>query len=99
MISRLLPRTRNDCHHPTARRSEYVVLLRMRPRASSSDTRPSSSPIVLVVIAVARGDMKLPCACARGLVVYIRRLHRRCRCVLDDIRIKDSSCTCAQTNA
>ena len=59
MISRLLPRTRDDCHCPTARRSEFVVLLRMRPCASLSSTRPSLSPIVLVVVTVARRDMKL----------------------------------------
>ncbi len=45
--------------------------------ASSSDTRCSSSPIVVVVVAFARCDMKMPCACTRGLVVDIR--HRHCR--------------------
>jgi hypothetical protein len=53
MISRLLPRTRDDCCCPTVQRSEYVVLLRMRPPASLSDTHPSLLPIVLVVVAVA----------------------------------------------
>ncbi len=33
-----------------------------------SDTRRLSLPIVVVVVDFARCDIKMPCACARGLV-------------------------------
>ena len=46
--------------------------------ALSFDTRRSLLPIVIVVVvAAAQRDMKMPGACARGLVVNIRRCRRR----------------------
>ena len=48
--------------------------------ASPSDTHRSLLPIVVVLIAVAQYDMKMPGACARGLVVDIRHHHHRCCC-------------------
>ncbi len=38
--------------------------------------------VAVVAVAVARRDTKMPCACARGLIVDIRRRHCRscCRC-------------------
>ncbi len=56
------------------RRNRYVVCSRTRPRRL---TCRSSLPIVVVVVVFARRDRKMPCACARGLVVDIR--HRHCR--------------------
>ncbi len=49
-------------------------------KALSSDTRHSSSPIVVVIVAVARQDIKMPCACSQGLVVDIRHHHRHSCC-------------------
>jgi len=46
--------------------------------ALSFDTRRSLLPIVIVVVvAAAQRDMKMPGARARGLVVNIRRCRRR----------------------
>jgi hypothetical protein len=46
----------------------------------SSDTCRSSSPIVVVNVAFAQRDMKVPCACARGLVINICHCHCRSCC-------------------
>jgi hypothetical protein len=48
----------------------WLLCCALAHEASSSDTCHLSSPIVVVVVvAFVRRDMKMPCACAQGLVV------------------------------
>ncbi len=61
---------------------EWLLCCALAHEALSSDTHCSLSPIVVVVVAFARRDMKMLCACAQGLVVNIHHHHCRscCRC-------------------
>ncbi len=69
-------------------RVRYVVVAVVRRDVSSCAcarglvVRLSSFVVAVVAVAVARRDTKMPCACARGVIVDIRRGHRRscCRC-------------------
>ncbi len=49
--------------------TQWLLCCALVHKALSSNTYCLLSPIVVVVIAFAGCDMKLPCACARGLVV------------------------------
>jgi hypothetical protein len=60
--------------------AQWLLCCALMHQASSSDTHRLLLPIVVVVVAFARRDMKMPCACAQGLVVNIRRHHRRSCC-------------------
>jgi hypothetical protein len=62
--------------------TQWLLCCALAHKASSSETRCSSLPIVVVVVAFAQRDMKMPCACARGLVVDIRcrHCHSCCHC-------------------
>jgi hypothetical protein len=60
--------------------AQWLLCCALAHKASSSDTRPLSLPIVVVVVAFAQRDIKMPCACAQGLVINIRRCHRRSCC-------------------
>ncbi len=62
--------------------AQWLLCRALAHKALLSDTRRLSLPIVFVVVAFARRDMKMPCACAQGLVVDIRYCHHRscCRC-------------------
>ncbi len=65
--------------------AQWLICCALMHEASSSDTCCSSLPIVVVIVDFARRHMKMPCACAQGLLIDIRRHHchscyRRCRC-------------------
>jgi hypothetical protein len=49
--------------------AQWLLCCALAHEALSSDTHCLSLPIVVVVVAFARRDMKMPCTCARGLVV------------------------------
>jgi hypothetical protein len=49
--------------------TQWLLCCALAHEASSSNTCHSSSPVVAVVVAFARRDMKMPCACAQGLIV------------------------------
>jgi hypothetical protein len=49
--------------------AQWLLCCALAHEALSSDTCRSSLPIVVFVVAFARRDMKMPCACAQGLVV------------------------------
>jgi hypothetical protein len=49
--------------------AQWLICRALAYKASSSNTHCSSLPIVIVVVAFARCDMKMPCTRIRGLVV------------------------------
>jgi hypothetical protein len=49
--------------------AQWLLCCALVHKALSSDTRRLLSPIVIVAVSFARRDMKMPCACAQGLVV------------------------------
>ncbi len=67
-------------------RVRYVVVAVVRRNVLSCTcaqglvVRLSSFVVAVVAVAVARHDTKMPCACARGLIVDIRHRHRRSCC-------------------
>jgi hypothetical protein len=60
--------------------AQWLLCCALAHKASSSDTRCLLSLIVVVVVAFALSNMKMPCACAQGLVVDIRCHHCRSCC-------------------
>ena len=77
-----------DCCVNVWRNAHGATCSALVHEALPSDTCHSLLPIdVVVVIAAARRDKKMPGACARGLVIDIRRHHHRscCRRHCDEI--------------
>jgi hypothetical protein len=60
--------------------AQWLLCCALAHETSSSDTRRSSLPIVVVVVPFVRRDMKMPCACTQGLIVNIRQRHHRSCC-------------------
>ncbi len=73
--------------------TQWLICCVLAHEALLSNTRYLLLPIVVVLIAFAQCDMKMPCACTQGLVVDI--CHRHCRLLWSLLPLRDTMWICS----